>query len=329
MLPFVLLGVAVAAGGYGVKKGTDARASSKDADDTVAEAQCVDQASIERLEEARAACGRALEGLGRRKLEVWGSEMHRFEMLYNLLKPLELIRQDAVSYGLPPVSEADAMRFESGVREAVRTATSVSAGAVGASTFVAAATWGAVGSFAAASTGTAIGSLSGAAAVNATLAWFGGGSLAAGGLGMAGGMAVLGGIVTGPLLAVGGSLWAARAEKRLNEARVMLAQARELEAKRDAAVSMIDALIEVIVLFGRAIRAMRARLNLHLDALVHLIQTRGVDYRAYSREERQLVHHTVLCAQVMKATLDAPFMREDGSVIANAIPPRIPPQIAG
>ena len=56
--------------------------------------------------------------------------------------------------------------------------------------------------FAAASTGTAIATLSGAAATNATLAFFGGGSLAAGGLGMAGGTAVLGGLVAGPALCV-------------------------------------------------------------------------------------------------------------------------------
>lgn len=46
--------------------------------------------------------------------------------------------------------------------------------------------------FGAASTGTAISSLSGAAATNATLAWLGGGSLAAGGGGMAAGSVVLG-----------------------------------------------------------------------------------------------------------------------------------------
>ncbi|MDP1276864.1 hypothetical protein Q6263_29240, partial [Klebsiella pneumoniae] len=42
------------------------------------------------------------------------------------------------------------------------------------------------------STGTAIGTLSGVGATNATLAWFGGGSVAAGGAGMSGGMLVLG-----------------------------------------------------------------------------------------------------------------------------------------
>ena len=78
--------------------------------------------------------------------------------------------------------------------------------------------FGGAGMLASASTGTAISSLSGVAATNATLAWFGGGSLAAGGLGMAGGMAVLGGIVAGPVLAVAGGIFAAKAETAKYEA---------------------------------------------------------------------------------------------------------------
>lgn len=50
--------------------------------------------------------------------------------------------------------------------------------------------------------GTAISSLSGAAAVNAALAWWGGGSLAAGGAGMAGGGALVAGVATGVGVAV-------------------------------------------------------------------------------------------------------------------------------
>jgi hypothetical protein len=49
----------------------------------------------------------------------------------------------------------------------------------------------AVGAWGAAGTGTAIIELSGAAATNATLAWFGGGSIASGGLGMGVGATVL------------------------------------------------------------------------------------------------------------------------------------------
>lgn len=63
----------------------------------------------------------------------------------------------------------------------------------------------AVGILGTASTGSAIGTLGGVAATNATLAWFGGGAIAAGGGGMAVGTAVLGGIVAAPILFVAAS----------------------------------------------------------------------------------------------------------------------------
>jgi len=60
--------------------------------------------------------------------------------------------------------------------------------------------------FGTASTGTAISSLSGAAVPKASLAWWGGGSLASGGFGMTGGMVVLGGIsVAAGMVALAGA----------------------------------------------------------------------------------------------------------------------------
>jgi hypothetical protein len=81
---------------------------------------------------------------------------------------------------------------------------------------------GAIGvatSIGAASTGTAISGLSGAAAWNATLAWFGGGAIAAGGGGMALGTVVLGGITILPALAIGGFFAAREGEKAMTKAR--------------------------------------------------------------------------------------------------------------
>ena len=85
-----------------------------------------------------------------------------------------------------------------------------------------------------ASTGTLIGSLSGAAAWNATLAWLGGGSLAAGGGGMALGSVVLGGITVGPAVLIGGFVLAGEGEKALTKA-------REYEAQVNIAIAKIDA----------------------------------------------------------------------------------------
>jgi hypothetical protein len=78
-------------------------------------------------------------------------------------------------------------------------AVSVGAGATLGST-LAVGSWALVSVLGSASTGTAIVGLSGIAATNATLAWFGGGSLAVGGAGMAGGATVLGGILLVPLV---------------------------------------------------------------------------------------------------------------------------------
>lgn len=76
------------------------------------------------------------------------------------------------------------------------------AGGSGAAVSTALGAWALVGAVGTASTGTALSTLSGAAAVKATLAWFGGGSLAAGGAGMAGGALVLGGLVAVPAVAL-------------------------------------------------------------------------------------------------------------------------------
>ncbi|MFL9458012.1 hypothetical protein AB0756_39970 [Tolypothrix campylonemoides VB511288_2] len=97
---------------------------------------------------------------------------------------------------------------------------------------------GAIGvatSIGAASTGTAISSLSGAAAWNATLAWFGGGAIAAGGGGMAVGVWVLGGITAIPALAIGGFFAAREGEKAMTKAREYEAQANKAIAEINAA----------------------------------------------------------------------------------------------
>jgi len=75
-----------------------------------------------------------------------------------------------------------------------------------------------VGRSATASTGTAICSLTGAAATRATLAWLGGGSLAAGGFGVAGGALVLSSIATLPALVAAGGVLAFQGRKKRREA---------------------------------------------------------------------------------------------------------------
>ena len=83
--------------------------------------------------------------------------------------------------------------------------------------------WALVGAVGSASTGAAISGLSGIAATNATMAWFGGGAMAAGGAGMTGGMAVLGGIVAVPLICIA-SIGTHRKAKEFEEEKIKLDQ---------------------------------------------------------------------------------------------------------
>ncbi len=124
----------------------------------------------------------------------------------------------------------------------LRTVTESTAGAIagaGVGAGTAAGVFAAVSAAATASTGTAIASLSGAASSSATLAWLGGGSLAAGGMGVAGGTTILTGIVALPaLLAVGGVLvWKGRRLRREADA-----EAEKLDAAQQALEDMQEAL---------------------------------------------------------------------------------------
>lgn len=105
--------------------------------------------------------------------------------------------------------------------------------------------------------------LSGIAAKNATLAWLGGGALAAGGKGIAGGLAVLGGIQLAPVFAVSGFVFASKARQNLENAKSNLSQAENLAATMRTA---IDTLREI-----NTLSATQRRLISKLDA--HLLAT--------------------------------------------------------
>lgn len=116
----------------------------------------------------------------------------------HLVKRLNFKKIDGVRIRIPNIP-----KYAANV-ESVSTGIGGLIAAVGAGASApAAALWG-VSAFASAGTGTAISSLSGAAAQSATLAWLGGGPLAAGGGGVAAGGAVLGLVAIVPALLVGG-----------------------------------------------------------------------------------------------------------------------------
>lgn len=126
---------------------------------------------------------------------------------------------------------------------------------------------GLVGLFGTASTGTAIAGLSGAAAWNATLAWFGGGAIAAGGGGMALGAVVLGGIALGPALAVGGFMLAGKGEEALTKAREYEANVNIEIAKIEATKDFLQQVKRQIAELSSLVKNLNARSLLDLSVL--------------------------------------------------------------
>ena len=166
---------------------------------------------------------------------------------------------------------------------------------------------------ASASTGTAISTLSGVAATNATLAFFGGGSIASGGLGMAVGQTVLGSIAVGPGLLAMGLILSAKSQQEIDKA---LTNKDQL----DAAVSEMESAISMVIAIRR--RAMLYNLLVRLDSrllaltwqMQDIVENEGYDYRMYQQESKNIIimAYTTLCS--VKAVLDTPLLMEDGSL---------------
>lgn len=145
-------------------------------------------------------------------------------------------------------------RFNAGMNSAI----SVGVGSIAGGTMAVGA-WSLVTVFGSASTGAAIAGLSGVAATNATLAWFGGGALAAGGAGMAGGMTVLGGIVAVPLVYV-----AAKSTHK---------KAKEVEAAKVKVEESIVAVSKELEFLPAVVEQVEARLR-EVERLCHdIVQT--------------------------------------------------------
>ena len=172
-------------------------------------------------------------------------------------------------------------------------------------------TIGLVGLFGTASTGTAISGLSGAAAWNATLAFLGGGSLAAGGGGMALGTMVLGGITAGPALMIGGFVLAGQGEKALT-------QAKHYEAKAKTEIGKLEAFEEFLEQIQKRIQ--------ELQTLIHFLDRKAIasldelEEKPFNLErDLEKFQKAGLLVKALAEILKTPILDDEGKLNSNKL----------
>lgn len=248
-LPFILAGAALVAAGVGVKKGIDAYCDKEETEWIHTKAKNEYQDGVSRLEKQISSTNKAFEVYGDKKHQVFNTSLQRYKKLID-----ELNISNDIDSEFNQNIRREIAQFNKSYEITTTAITSLIGGTIagGMAGFGA---YGGAMTLACASTGTAISSLSGVAATNATLAWFGGGSLAVGGLGMAGGTAILGGIVAGPVILVAGSIFAKMAEKNKYDAQ--------------SYYKKVQSLVNVMDLKGTTLRHVTTRIEEKIETLQH------------------------------------------------------------
>ncbi|USA45190.1 hypothetical protein NDN11_10650 [Acinetobacter sp. C26M] len=170
----------------------------------------------------------------------------------------------------------------------------------------------AVTAFATASTGTAISSLSGVAATNATLAWLGGGSIAAGGGGMAAGATVLTSITAGATAGVGllaaGLLASTHYSRKLTEA-------KEYQASIEAEIANIEklwVLLEGINKRTTELNFVTSKLEEVILYQLDFMEPLTINYDISDRYYNSIFQESGLLIKSMSELANTPLLDEDG-----------------
>lgn len=325
----LLIMSAVLSGIFGIKKGVDAVEKTSKAKHVDEDAHDIFDKSRKNLEESRLTISNRLDELGKLKLNLWSNQLGKFVTLFERLKNIE-IKGSAEIGEMKEIKESinEMKKISYNANEVLSGAVA----ALGAGALAGIASYGGAIMFASASTGTAISALSGAAAANATLAWFGGGSLASGGMGMAGGAYILGGVVVGPFLAIGGIIMDAQARKKLATAESNLARAKVAAAEMNTAAEICNGITKVCVLFINTISSLVERIDpvlVKFDEIIKqyekttwirrlLIKIKRsnirVDYKKLSLQDQKHIHFTVQIIQVLKGLLETPILTKDGAL---------------
>ena len=311
-VPIVLGVIAAATGLTGLKKGTDGIKKSKKADVIQKEAQKILDLAKKRMDNNRKITSDAIQDLGKEKLEAAAIELKKFIESFSKIKNIKLsdcnILDKYKNLGISSEVELKSIKII-----ALNASDILSSGitGVGAGILLGWGTYGGVMALGSASTGAAIAGLSGAAATNATLAWLGGGAIAAGGGGMALGTAVLGGIVAGPALLIAGGIFDAKAKEKLNNAYSNLAKAKKIKSDIEKGISELNYIRFTVNQVKNLLSKMRKYSYLANYEMIKIIREK-TNWDLFSQSEKETVAIAVKQIQLLKKIIDTPLLSKEG-----------------
>ena len=333
-IPFILGAAAVGAAIFGAKKMIDSSDNNSRAEELQISAKEIYDEAIARLEYSRENTNEMLEQLGTTKVDIWANDMNGFIDAFSKFKNVKQEGTLALEGSLDITPE----NIKAIKKSALKASEMVNAGlgSLAAGTLAGVAAYGGASMFAAAST--AISTLSGAAATKATLAFFGGGSIASGGLGVAAGSAVLGGVVLGPALALAGMFMSAKSEENLAKAEKMYAQATNAAEKMNGISDTLDNIYslasdynELLIEFSSKFKEVITGVNrVYIDQYTLCSKSLWnkikaifgmkitVDYNQLERSQQQYLHMAWLMAQTMQKTLTVNLLDEQGNITAES-----------
>lgn len=311
-IPLILAG---ALGLYGVYKGVSGAVDHNKADDVNSSAKSMVDSANQKLEIQRRSTNAVLEDYGSRKLRAFNGAISDFIDTFGRLKNVESIKTPELDkLNISDFSTISLSSMRNDYQLLKDSGLGLGAG-MGGGAALAFGAYNGTMLLATASTGTAISTLSGVAATNATLAWLGGGTIAAGGGGMAMGAMVLGGIVAGPALAIFGHIVGNKGEQALNNAYSNLEQARTISERATLMCSQLAAIQDVTALANGTFSKITGLLRQSVRGLKTVIDTNGDNYQKFSTECRESVFRSVKFAQLLKAMIDTPILDKDGNLV--------------
>ncbi|MCQ2967937.1 sortase [Helicobacter pylori] len=273
-LPFILAGVAIAAAGYGVKKGIDALDADCEADEFIKKAESLKEKAKRKVDNVQSSRNQALVRLGKKKLHVLSYTVSNFLDHFHQLKGHEFVINNM---GMQNIQE-QVSEVPSVVNKCKEMGLSdlASLGGVGV-----------------------------AVGVLATYGAYTGISMAA-----AGSMALIGGVGAAPVIAILGAISTDEMEKKRDDAKAYLSQVEAAVKKADAMIDNLQAVRKMADLFTRQITKINTLFfSLSQDAIATM-KKHHYDTSRYNQKEKDQLCVTVSTLSSLSAFLKVSIIDE-------------------